>query len=290
MYKSRSFNPFNRFAFAAAAVLALAAPLTACSAEKAATPTKAVAAKTPQVLEQALAAGLVIEKSFKAVPGLNGWVVKDPRNQYSVIYTTPDGKHLVSGLLVDTQGQNLTQAFSDKHVPKPDYAKYWGKLEGSSWVATGTLTNPKSVIYVFLDPNCVFCSLAAKALIPYEAVGLQVRWIPVGLLARDSLGKAAAIMESDNPGQTLAKHEMAHGKPGEDTLKAVTPKPETAKKLQSNAALMTEMGFNGTPAILYKDTKGNVLAKGGMPRLAELPAITGLPEQAQSNPDLARFK
>lgn len=285
------FFSLNPAAFLAAAVLVMASPLTACSAEKPnSVPAKTAAAKTPEVLDQAVKVGLTVEKSFKAVPGLDGWVVKDRSGQYSVIYTTPDGKHLVSGLLIDAKGQNLTQSFAETHIPKPDYAKHWGALEKSNWVATGERQNPKSVIYAFLDPNCVFCSLAAKAFVPYEKVGLQVRWIPVGLLAQDSLGKAAAVLESANPGETLARHEMAYGKAGADTLKAVKPKPETAKKLQENAKLMADMGFTGTPATLYKDAKGNVMAQGGMMRLADLPSITGLPEQPQTNPDLARFK
>lgn len=283
--------PSNLVTALAVAVLVAAAPLTACSAEKPGAVAKAAAVETPEVLDQAVKVGLTVEKSFKAVPGLDGWVVKDRSGQYSVIYTTPDGKHLVSGLLIDGKGQNLTQVFAETHVPKPDYAKHWGALEKSAWVATGEQQNPKSVIYVFLDPNCVFCSLAAKAFVAYEKAGLQVRWIPVGLLAQDSLGKAAAILESANPGETLASHEMAYGKAGADTLKAVKqPKPETAKKLQANAKLMAEMGFTGTPATLYKDAKGNVMAQGGMMRLSDLPSITGLPEQPQPNPDLARFK
>lgn len=274
------FSP--RLAFA---VLALAAPLTACYADK----PRASAPKTPEVLYQAVKAGLTIEKSFAAVPGLQGWVIKD-HGQYSVVYTTPDGKYLLSGLLINSAGKNLTQEFAESQIPKPDYSKFWSRIESSTWVATGATGNAvKSTIYAIMDPSCVFCSLAAKALLPYEAAGLQVRWIPVGVLHADSMGKAAAILESANPGETLAAHEKAYGNDKADTLKPITPKPETVAKLKANAELMMAMGFTGTPTILYKDAKGNVMARTGMPRLSDLAAITGLPEQRQTDPDLARF-
>lgn len=49
-------------------------------------------------------------------------------------------------------------------------------------------------------------------------------------------------------------------------------------------------GINGTPGIVWKDKQGKVNIKAGMPRLSEIPRITGLPEQKVDDPDLARFR
>jgi thiol:disulfide interchange protein DsbG len=42
--------------------------------------------------------------------------------------------------------------------------------------------------------------------------------------------------------------------------------------------------------VIWKDGHGKVNVKGGMPRLSELPGITGLPEQKNDDPQLARFR
>lgn len=250
-------------------------------------------AKTPEVLASAITAGLKIDKSFQAVSGLTGWVVSDTTKQYSVVYTTADGKHLISGLLLNAQGANLTQEYSEKYIPKPDLAKHWNDLEQSSWVATGA-KQPKSVVYAFMDPDCTFCHLAWKALQPYQAAGLQVRWVMVGFLTPEAAGKTAAILESKDPSKALTAHmegyDLRTHKGGIAPLAASVVKVATAGAIKENMDLMNTMGFKGTPAFVYKDKVGKVMAAGGMPKLSDLPGITGLPEQAVSDPDLARFR
>lgn len=66
----------------------------------------------------------------------------------------------------------------------------------------------KNVIYVFFDPNCVFCHFAWKALQPYVKAGLQVRWVPVGFLKPTSAQRAAAIREAKTPTQALDFNEQ----------------------------------------------------------------------------------
>jgi thiol:disulfide interchange protein DsbG len=42
--------------------------------------------------------------------------------------------------------------------------------------------------------------------------------------------------------------------------------------------------------VVWRDRKGKVQVKSGMPRLSELPSITGLAEQKINDPALAKFK
>ena len=53
---------------------------------------------------------------------------------------------------------------------------------------------------------------------------------------------------------------------------------------------MQRLGISGTPGVVWKDMQGKINVKGGMPRLGELPAITGLPEQKIDDPALAKFR
>ncbi len=61
-------------------------------------------------------------------------------------------------------------------------------------------------------------------------------------------------------------------------------------QLQANTQLMRKFGAPGTPALVWKDREGKVRFKVGVPRLSELPQITGLPAQPNADPDLARFR
>lgn len=245
----------------------------------------------PDALRMAVAGGMHVEKQFDGPSGLTGWVLKPSQGlDYTVVYTTADGQTLVVGTLFDAQGQNLGARDKTLHAPKPDFGKFWPRIESSAYVAEGAQGKAvKSVLYAFLDPNCPYCHFAWKALQPYLTAGVQVRWIPVGFLRADSAGKAAAILEAPHPAQALREHELNTG-PGKSGIAAVTPKVETRARLDANQALMAEMGITGTPGFVWKDKTGQVQVRTGMPRLAEFATMTGVPEQALSDPELERFR
>ncbi|MGC2517549.1 MAG: disulfide isomerase, partial [Burkholderiales bacterium] len=63
-----------------------------------------------------------------------------------------------------------------------------------------------------------------------------------------------------------------------------------AAQLEANTRLMERFGAPGTPALVWKDKAGKVRVKLGMPRLSQLPAITGLPAQKIDDPELVEFR
>jgi len=247
----------------------------------------------PKILDMPIKqGGMKLVNQFDAANNLQGWVLQRG-GQSTVLYTSADGKYLFAGALFDETGKNLTDQYTEQYVPKPDYTKLYPQLESSAYFIEGAKGKAvKGTIYAFMDPNCIFCHLAWKAFQPYEKAGLQVRWVPVGFLKPDSLGKAAALLESADPGAALAKHEVEF-QPQTETG-GITPvaniSPVTAKKIADNASLMASFGLSGTPGVVYKDQAGKVTVIPGMPRLSQLPAITGIAEQPETDPDLARFK
>jgi len=250
------------------------------------------AAQLPKQIEAAVRAGAELVRTFPAASGLMGWVLS--RNgRYSLVYSTPDGKTLLVGELIDSDsGTSLSEQYYAKYVPQPDPEALFGKLERSRFIAEGTLKSPRSVIYVLFDPNCPFCHFAWKALQPYERAGLQVRWIPVAYLMQSSPGKAAAIMEAGDPGAALrvneGKYDIARHQGGIEAL--ASPGADTLRQLRDHNELMQALGASGTPALVWKDTQGKVRVSVGMPRLSRLPDITGMPEQPEDDPSLARFR
>jgi thiol:disulfide interchange protein DsbG len=242
----------------------------------------------PPALNYPLQHGYHVIRSFKAVSGLTGWVIQAADGDYSVFYSTADGQSLITGDLLTSAGENLSDRYTEQYVPAVDLAAIWARLQNARTVIGGAHSNPKSVIYAVMDPNCIYCHLLWIALKPYEAAGLQVRWVPVGFLRQDSDAKAAAVLQGGEAAFTqLQQNFDEKAESGGIAGIAITPELKTA--LAANLALMRDARVQGTPGIFYRDASGHVHRESGMPGLQELPGITGLPEQPQSNPELAQF-
>ncbi len=245
----------------------------------------------PPPIKMAIKQGMHVVRSFPAVSGLRGWLLMRD-GSYTIVFTTPDQKTMIIGMLTDETGANLTATYGQKFIPKPDYAKLFSDLQSTGYITEGETKHPKSVIYVFFDANCIFCHLTWKALQPYEKVGLQVRWVPVAFLKPTSTGKAAAIMQAKDPAAALGNNESRFNTATEDG--GIDPLNQPAKSsiahIVANGKLMSRFGANGTPLLVWKDKKGAVQTLDGLPKLSNLPRITGLPEQVINDPALARFK
>src|SRR5262249_40913011 len=121
----------------------------------------------------------------------------------------------------------------------------------------------------------------------------------------NSAARAYAVMQaSDRPAALLElmqarQREVARRKNETrnraDTSDAggtpVTNPPHAfVAQLDANLQLMKRFGAPGTPLLVWKDVDGKVQLKTGMPRLSQLPAITGLPEQRIDDPELSEFR
>lgn len=272
----------NRVLGAAAALagsVAIAASSSAFSAEP-----------YPKALRQAVQSGVKVVKSFPAASSLTGWVLSQD-GRFSIVYTTPDRKTLLAGELIGEGGENLGAQYEEKYIPKPDFGMLFQQLEKSSFVVEGASKGAKNTIYVFVDPNCPFCHYAWLALQPYEKAGLQVRWIPVATLGPTSMPKAIEVMAAADRLAAFRKMEENQGKPWAPSSQASeAAQPALAAAIRQNGELMQRFGIAGTPGVIWKDKQGKVQVKGGMPRLSELPAITGLPEQKNDNVALNKFR
>jgi len=242
----------------------------------------------PATIQTAIDSGLKLENNFDAAGGLKGWILSKGPGHNTVLYTSQDGAVAIAGNMFDAKGTSFNKVYIEKYSPKPDYEKMWVDLASSTWVAQGPETkDAKSIIYVFEDANCGFCHLTWKALGPYTKVGLQIRWIPVAFLAPDSMPKAVSLLTSKDSNAAIAQSHANFGKKLEgdqlvdEALKA---------KVEANAKLMDQWGFSGTPTLFYRDKEGVVRAKSGVPLLSELPSMTGLAEQANNDPALAKYR
>ena len=167
----------------------------------------------------------------------------------------------------------------------------FARLQRADAVVEGA-KDPKFVLYVLFDANCLYCHLTWKAVQPYEKVGLQVRWVPVAYQQPSSAGRAAAIMQARDRVAAMRINETGYDAKRFDG--GIAPAHAVPSRLERefarNTELMKAFGAPGTPVVAWKDANGTVHVKVGVPRLSELPGITGLPAQRNDDPDLAAFR
>ncbi|MEB8476779.1 thioredoxin fold domain-containing protein [Acidithiobacillus ferriphilus] len=134
------------------------------------------------------------------------------------------------------------------------------------------------VIYDFQDPNCPYCHVMYEHETPLIKAGkLTVRYVPVAFLTPQSPAEAASWLQSPHPLMALKHFETIVGpalRSGSYRfLPKTTPTAKTTKELKLNLDMMSALGFEGTPAILYRVKSGQLGRIPGMiseKQLAEL--------------------
>jgi thiol:disulfide interchange protein DsbG len=148
---------------------------------------------------------------FEGPAGMIGVGVSFMNGRQMVVYATPDGSTVFSGVAVDVEtGKNISNA-DMQNLPAPNYQGILDMLEGED-VQAGLRTtvisegNPDSAnkYYVFVDPKCPYCHQTYNAFLSLLADGedLVVHYIPVGILGPES--------------ENIAKEMIARG--GEEGL------------------------------------------------------------------------
>lgn len=123
-------------------------------------------------------------------------------------------------------------------------------------------------LYVYFDPNCIYCHLLYERLQPYVAGGqVRVAWIPVGFLKSDSPGKAEAILGAPDPRAAMSTNEQRFDRAQEEGGVAPLAHPPRAlvRKVYENTRLLAALGNLATPTLVFMDADGVVHVMPGMP-------------------------
>ena len=155
-------------------------------------------------------------------------------------------------------------------VPAGDEA--WTALGKSAWIAEG---NPKArrIVYVFTDTECKYCRQLWLGMQPYLVKGkLQSRHVMVAVIAKDSAGRGAAVMDAANPSIALKDNE--NSKSPRLAPELAIPR-STLKDFDDNAQLMHRLGAEGTPTMVYQDDAGKTTVVQGVPPADVLDKIFG---------------
>lgn len=248
----------------------------------------------PTSIQVAQKNGIELLKHFNTDMGLDGWLVKN-RSGYNIWYSNDIG-YVFVGALLDPAGSNLTARYLEQLAPKPEYDKMLDRLE---YVSTQPEASSERPVYVFYEPHCGFCSAFHAAAKPYIDNGAEVRWVPVAFLRPQAQGGkpssyelVSKILNSSDPLAIIDAHEKSKAITGgaSGLTEGMAPNAKTFEVTEKNNAVMKELGFSGTPAVVYFDEKGKVKLKKGFPAMAELPGIFGMKRMDSSDGRLSRFQ
>ena len=230
-------------------------------------------ANRPAVLQGIEKQGFEVMGEFDAPGGLRGFAGLVGGQQPAAAYVTADGKAVMVGTLFNEKGEDVGAGPIDRLVAKPMSDRIWKKLDASAWVRDGRADAPR-VVYTFSDANCPYCHRFWEAARPWVDSGkVQLRHVMVGVIREDSPAKAAAILGAPNPSAVFLQNEHDFGKGGIKPAASITP--ALANKLDANQVLMVELGFQGTPGILFRDAEGVVQRVSGMPQGEDMEKVMG---------------
>lgn len=242
----------------------------------AAAESKIVTAESPTITALEKKWHFTIIKRFPTrEPGLTGYVIKTSEGQKRLLFGM--GAYVLLGPLFDADGNNATEAFATAELPRPDFAAAGKTLSvDPNLVSEGRVGAPE--IFVFADPNCIFCHQFWQETRDWVKAGkLRIHWVMVGFLKESSAGKAAAMMAAKDGANAIAQDEMRFDKEQEEgAIKPLDPIPDDLKKaLSRHSKMMAELGFSGTPSILFRDQAGIWQGKMGVPKKDDLPNALG---------------
>ena len=160
--------------------------------------------------------------------------------------------------------------------PAPTPAQLWNRIlpHRLAYIQIG---HSGPVIYDFQDPDCPPCHALYKSEMPLvRAHRLTVRYVPVAFLTKASAAEAAAWLQAPDPQQALEHFETRIGaalrKQNFRSMPQAAPTRRTRRALKHNLRMMEQLGFEGTPAILYFLRNGRIGAFPGYVSEKELAA------------------
>ncbi len=269
----------NRFRLALI-LLAVSAALIArpiVAAETTAAPANKPAAHSA-VETLAQKKGWTVQRTFQtAAPALIGYVLKNATGSVTILYGV--GDVVVSGTLLDANGNNLSEKYRQDYLPKPHYAKVAAELDDDKWlVIEGRPGAP--VLYAFADPNCIFCHKLWEETRGWVSAGkLQIRWVMVAFLKNSSVGRAAAILAAKDRVKANDQDQQKFDPHTEEgAIPELSPIPGPIQEaLKKHDAMMARLQFRGTPGLIFRDKDSHWQGLAGMPPKEKLAREMGLP-------------
>jgi thiol:disulfide interchange protein DsbG len=120
--------------------------------------------------------------------------------------------------------------------------------------------------YILFDPQCSHCAQLWQNAKPLQA-DVLVKWIPVGVLNRNSVIQAAMLLEATDPVAMMAKNEDAFTATHRPSKVTTEVKLETIRLIEANTELLDKLKVQSVPTIVYRDrlNQAPVVTTGALP-------------------------
>ncbi len=138
-------------------------------------------------------------------------------------------------------------------------AHLMNNLIDASWVQDGS---GNKIVYLFFDPNCPYCHIVYDTLakIRKDLPDIQFRWVPLATLGGTSEGKAAAIIQAQDPLAAFHQSERNYGFLDSDNGGGIKParivKAATKSLLDENLSIIEGENLAGIPIVVFQATDG----------------------------------
>lgn len=192
---------------------------------------------------------VTVEKVFEeSTTKQTGLVVNLPDGRKDIAWTNKEFSLLFPQALDKTGASLNEKALTEQgvYVKAEEFAKM---LEGKGFV----VGKSGPIVTAFMDPNCIFCHLFYKEIMPLVKEGkVRVRFIMVGFLKPSSIPRSVAVLASADQAKALDTDEMNFNEKDEEgglpPLKE--ERPDLVQKVNEDTQLMGKVGPISTPTLV----------------------------------------
>ncbi len=229
-------------------------------------------------------------KLVREIHGLRVWVISKDRSVPQVAATTDSGRILLTGMIFDQAGNNVTQdvfnvemasrgasaAPAAAAAPQPAGGPGRGErflkaVEKAHWIPSGHSDAP--VVYMVVDPHCGYSKAFWQTLNEqYVSTGkLQVRLLPTSIIGLEGSAQIAGNIL----GSTNALEKWQAVVRNDPDVQNWQPTAEGLGEVAANDDLAGKWKLPGTPFLVYRAGDGKVKLESGVlgsmdPILADL--------------------
>ena len=205
---------------------------------------------------------------FKGPSDMIGIGVSFVNGRQLVVYATPDGRAVFSGVAIDVEsGQNLSNADLQK-LPPPNYAGLVDMVANAKAQTGRELTmltegNPDSNnrYFVFVDPKCPYCHKTYSEFLKLMSEGhdMVVHYIPVGILGPESENIAKEMVAMDDANALELMRKLTRREPHLSDQARVGAGNDGHGR---NLALFRQLQFDAVPVVI-SDVSGTYNVRRG---------------------------
>lgn len=150
----------------------------------------------------------------------------------------------------------------------------WEQLDKTNWISHPT-NKASHVVYVFMDPNCLYCHRLWLAI--HGKSSVQFRYVLVGLVNKTSFPRAVSILDKEDPVGALefneAHFQLRKGETSEGGIPLdARPSQSSIEKIVENNAIFQRLASNMLPTLFYM-SDGHVHVIHGVPAQQTLEKI-----------------